>query len=60
MTPHFYGTRICATPFLTVRHIRGGYGRCQEVRTVWDIWVVAITAGFFLLAFALVRWFDAI
>jgi len=27
---------------------------------VWDIWVVAITAGFFVLAFALVRWFDAI
>jgi hypothetical protein len=51
---------MCATPFLTVRHIRGGYGRCQEVRTVWDIWVVAITAGFFLLAFTLVRWFDAI
>ena len=43
-----------------VRHMCGGYGRWQEVRTVWDIWVVAITAGFFLLAFALVRWFDAI
>jgi len=27
---------------------------------VWDIWVVAITAGFFVLAFALVRWFDAL
>jgi len=27
---------------------------------VWDILVVAITAGFFLVAFALVRWFDAI
>lgn len=55
-----YGTRRRHAPFLTVRHIRGGYGRWQEVRTVWDIWVVAITAGFFVLAFALVRWFDAI
>jgi hypothetical protein len=47
-------------PFLTVRHICDGYRRSQEVKTVWDIWVVAITAGFFVLAFALVRWFDAI
>ncbi len=47
-------------PFLTVRPIRARYGPGQEVRTVWDIWVVAITAGFFVLAFALVRWFDAI
>ena len=47
-------------PFLTVRHMSGGYGRCQEVRTVWDIWVIVITAVFFALAFALVRWFDAI
>jgi hypothetical protein len=34
--------------------------RGRRWRTMWDIWVVAITAGFFLLAFALVRWFDAI
>jgi hypothetical protein len=36
------------------------YGRGQEVRTVWDIWVVVITAVFFVVTFALVRWFDAI
>jgi hypothetical protein len=27
---------------------------------VWDIWVVGITAAFFAIAFALVRWFDRI
>jgi hypothetical protein len=37
-----------------------GYGDIQEVTTVWDVWVLAITAGFFVLAFALVRWFDRI
>ena len=36
------------------------YVRGQEVRTVWDIWVVVITTVFFAVAFALVRWFDAI
>jgi hypothetical protein len=30
------------------------------VGTMWDVWVIAITAGFFALAFALVRWFDRI
>ncbi len=32
----------------------------QEVRAMWDIWVIAITSVFFALAFALVRWFDRI
>ena len=55
-----YASHRLAAPFLTVRPVRGRYVWVQEVRTVWDIWVVAITAGFFVLAFALVRWFDAI
>ena len=38
----------------------GGYGRAQEVGTMWDVWVIAITSVFFALAFALVRWFDRI
>jgi hypothetical protein len=36
------------------------YVRGRRWITVWDLWVIAITAAFFALAFALVRWFDRI
>jgi hypothetical protein len=32
----------------------------QEVGTMWDVWVIVITAVIFTLAFGLVRWFDQI
>ncbi len=52
--PYAAGPRSSCSPNV------GGLRSCQEVGTMWDVWVIAITSVFFALAFALVRWFDQI